>query len=513
MITNAGNPSERWVKWIEINPLTPREYVEPQVAYDPALGQITIEVRGLDANGDGAPDRFPSLAALAKQPIEVSWDTAGVVEPGAERNDRALIDRPQVVARLNARVPSHPTRTAVIRLNVDGYPRAFVYELALNRANKGRDIRRDERSIRMTSLQMRNENRVFRMTRGRAETEDEPADAKTEVLYLQPGMPAAFAVPGKGDAILVGFQVDAPLDAFSFRDRNDVIEIGFTRAGFRPARLYSDRRMQAWLEDVTPAGIAVSTQVGDYDGEHAVPLDIAGLKNARVRIQARLEVDQDDPPPHELEIVLDGEAPVLASLAVPATLRQGQEVPVSVEVTDLSGPAKAEFALVARRSDELKEDQAVVRDRFSATATADRWPIAVSLDSAKLEPGEYFVKARVTDRVGKQTEVLAPVTILAPLPPEKEKNEPLVGTIHGVVRFGPTFTPDRITVRIKGSTIEPATTANGGRFTFNKVPAGSYTLEARGPVKGYIKQGKAEIELTKKDDYKREISIDLSDPE
>ena len=136
MITNAGNPSERWVKWIEINPLTPREYVEPQVAYDPALGQITIEVRGLDANGDGAPDRFPSLAALAKQPIEVSWDTAGVVEPGAERNDRALIDRPQVVARLNVRVPSHPTRTAVIRLNVDGYPRAFVYELALNREQR-----------------------------------------------------------------------------------------------------------------------------------------------------------------------------------------------------------------------------------------------------------------------------------------------------------------------------------------------------------------------------------------
>ena len=110
VITNVSNPSECWVKWIEINPLTPREYVEPQVSYDPECGEITIEVRGLDANTDGQPDRFPSSAELAMKPIEVAWDTAGVVPAGAERNDRALIDRPQAVARLNARVPSHPTR-------------------------------------------------------------------------------------------------------------------------------------------------------------------------------------------------------------------------------------------------------------------------------------------------------------------------------------------------------------------------------------------------------------------
>ncbi|MHB8971780.1 MAG: hypothetical protein ACYC3X_19155 [Pirellulaceae bacterium] len=513
VITHVNNPSERWVKWIEINPLTPREYVEPQVSYDPEVGEITIEVRGLDVNADGRPDRFPSVADLATKPIEIAWDTAGVVPAGAERNDRALIDRPLAVARLNARVPSHPTRYAVIRLSVDGFPRAFVYELALNRKNNGRDIRRDERSIRIVSLQMRNENRVFRTTRQETVANDQPGAAKTEVLYMQPGAPAAFAVPGKGDAILVGFEVDAPLDAFTFRDRNDVIEIGFSKAGFQPTRLYSDRPMQAWLKEVTSAGLAVSTQGGDYTGEHAVPLDITGLKNARLRIQARLKVDQDNPPPHELDIVLDGEAPVLASLHVPAAVKLGQPIPVSVDVTDMSGPSKAVCGLVTRRGDELKEDQATVLDRFSATAVADRWPIAVSLDSVKLQPGDYFVKVLVTDRVGKQADVVAPIAIVAPPPATKDKLKPLAGTIHGVVRFGPAFRPDRITVRIIGSTIEPTTTSNGGRFRFENVPAGKYAIEARGPVRGYIKQGMAEIELKQQIDYTREISIDLGDSE
>ncbi|MHB8955530.1 MAG: hypothetical protein ACYC4U_21350 [Pirellulaceae bacterium] len=511
VITNASDPMERWVKWIEINPLAPREYVEPSVSYDPELGNITIEVRGLDANTDGEPDRFPSLAELATQPIEVVWDTAGVVPVGAERNDRALIDRPGAVARLHARVPSHPIRRAVIRLNVDGFPRAFVYELALNRTNNGRDIRRDERSIRIVSLQIQNENRILRTTPEEAVANDPSGDAKTEVLYLQTGAPAVFAVPGKSDTMLVGCEVDAPLDAFTSPEGNDVIEIGFTKPGFQSTRLHSDRQMQAWLHEVTPAGLPVSTRVGDFTGEYAVPLDITGLKNARLRVQARLKVDQDNPPPHELDVVLDGEAPVLTSLDVPAAVRQGESVPLAIDVTDMSGPGKVVCGIVSRRGDELKEDQATVLDKFSATALADRWPVTISLDSAKLQPDDYFVKVQVTDRVGKQTDIVAPITITAPRPATKEKLKPLVGTIQGVVRFGPTFHPDRITVGIKGSTIKPTTTSNGGRFRFDNVPAGKYAIEAKGPVRGYIKQGMVDIELKQKADYARQILIELGD--
>jgi hypothetical protein len=67
-------------------------------------------------------------------------------------------------------------------------------------------------------------------------------------------------------------------------------------------------------------------------------------------------------------------------------------------------------------------------------------------------------------------------------------------------------------VRINGNTIEPTTTSNGGRFRFDNVPAGKYVITARGPVRGYIKQGTAEIELSKKVDYTHEIVIELGAP-
>lgn len=509
VITDVSEPRTRWVKWIEINPLTPREYVEPHVSYDPEQGEISIELRGLDTNDDDRPDRFPNAAELAKKPIEVVWDTADVVPAGAERNDRALIDHPGAVARLNARVPPDPIRPAVIRLSVDDFPRAFVYQLALNRQNTGVDIRRDERWIRLVSLQMQNENRLVRTRREDVVSDAPSGDAETEVLYLQPGEPAAFAVPGKGDAILVGLEVDAPLDAFASRDRNDVIEVGLTRAGFEPTRLHSDRAMRAWLKEVTAAGLAVSMEVSDYTGANAVPVSIAGLKNARLKVQARLQVHQGNPLPHELDIVLDGEAPVLASLQLPPAVKQGQSVPVSIEVTELSGPGKAVFGFVTRRGDELKEDQATVLDKFSATVSNNRWPLAVSLDTATLPPNDYFVKVSVTDRVGKQSDLVAPITVMAPSPLPKDTGKPLVGTIQGVVRFGPTFRPDRITVRISGGIVEPTTTSDGGRFRFENVPAGKYVIEARGPVRGYIRQGTAEVELKQKGDYAREIAIDL----
>ena len=100
MITNAKDPNERWVKWIEVNPLTPRDYLKPEVSYDFDERQIRIDVRALDADGDGQPDRLPPPPELAAQPVIVEWDTTDVVPAGAERNSRAVIDRPQGVGQL-----------------------------------------------------------------------------------------------------------------------------------------------------------------------------------------------------------------------------------------------------------------------------------------------------------------------------------------------------------------------------------------------------------------------------
>ena len=342
----------------------------------------------------------------------------------------------------------------LIRLNVDGFPRAFLYELSLSRSNAGRDVRRNARSIRIVSLQMAGEKRIYRTTEPINQPEV-PAEKAPEIYLLRGGEAAAFPAASAANQFLVGVQVDAPLDAFAFRDRNDVVEIGFTRPGFAAQRRFADRYTRVWIDKIAPDRIAVGSEVRDFEEQYAIPLDVQGLNNARVRIQARLSLRQDEPPPHELDVVIDGELPVLERWSSPATVEQGQPIPISLQITDLSGPAKAELGLVARRDDALKTDQAQVHEDFEATATQGRWVLAASLDTGELKPGDYFVKASVTDRVGKRAQLEKAITIRQRQRRLKKKPGPLKGTLRGVVQFGPAYKPDGIRVQIRTAASPP----------------------------------------------------------
>ena len=219
---------------------------------------------------------------------------------------------------------------------------------------------------------------------------------------MRGGEAAAFPAAAAANQFLVGDPGGRGLDAFAFRDRNDVVEIGFTRPGFAAQRRFADRYTRVWIDKIAPDRRAVGSEVRDFEEKYAIPLDVQGLNNTTVRIQARLSLRQDEPPPHELEVVIDGELPVLERWSSPATVEQGRPIPISLQITDLSGPAKAELGLVARRDDALKADQAQVHEDFEATATQGRWVLNASLDTGELKPGDYFVKASVTDRVGKR---------------------------------------------------------------------------------------------------------------
>ena len=99
VITNAKDPNERWVKWIEVNPLTPRDYLKPEVSYDFDERQIRIDVRALDADGDGQPDRCL---------LHPNWPLSRSSSNGTPRTScrwgldvtaETILDRPQGVGR------------------------------------------------------------------------------------------------------------------------------------------------------------------------------------------------------------------------------------------------------------------------------------------------------------------------------------------------------------------------------------------------------------------------------
>ena len=64
--------------------------------------------------------------------------------------------------------------------------RAFLYELSLSRSNAGRDVRRNARSIRIVSLQMAGEKRIYRTTEPINQPEV-PAEKAPEIYLLRGG--------------------------------------------------------------------------------------------------------------------------------------------------------------------------------------------------------------------------------------------------------------------------------------------------------------------------------------
>jgi hypothetical protein len=514
VITNVDRPNERWIKWVEINPLPPRSYLDVQSRYD--RREIRVDVAFRDTTGDGQPDLFPP--GLAEMPLEVSWDAGDQIPTGVEQNHRVVLTRQNPRGRLYAVVPPESAKLVHLPLQVDRYPRAFLHQVSLDHVNEGRDLRRDLRNVRIHSLAMEESPRIFLTSRtstfgGSRESAEGAADAQPpEITFLAFGEPAYFRVPTRRNQLVVGLQIDAPLDSFTVRDHQDHVELGWVRPGLPSLQLFSDRQTRTWVTEVQGETLVVRHDVKDYE----VPVDVFGLTNAAIGLRTRLVLQRDSPPPHQVDVILDADPPVIANFSAPQRAEQDTSVDVYLEVADLAGPQRVEIGWVANPSHDLKPEQAVSRESFPVRTTGARWPVSLTLPTQGMQPGTYYLKARVIDRVDLSTsQVLQPVAIV----PKRQAQqataggaEALMGTLQGVVQFGPTFRPDGITVRIKDSSVPPAATAGGGRFRFPNLKAGTYTLEAKGAVRGYDREGTAVVELKTREDFQKQWTIPLETP-
>jgi hypothetical protein len=483
LISSTKDDRTSWAKWIEIHPVLPSEYVQVHVRY---TGQeVVAEVRP-------RPGRMPALTA---KPIEVIWDTRGEIPVGAQGNDRAAIRHDNDVVQLRMALEPHRTRTTSVRLNVDGYPRAFDYRVRRNGPNDGEDLRPDARQVRIEAVSLGDrEYRVLPPLEVASGATNETA--KKQVFDLQAEGFAAFPQPVGNTPLTIALQVDAPANVFSVgNERRDVLEIGFAREGSQMLQLYCDRQMQAWVEHISPTGIAVNTVLTDL----SIPLDLAGLRGPG-QLEARLAVSQGEVRRDAVNVVIDAEPPQIARPNVPRLIEQGQPLLVYMEVVDQSGPRTVEIGLVANRDDELKKESTVTKSDF-VRATSNNWPVSLQIPTRELKPEQYFVKARVTDRVGYQTtNSLSSITLRPPpaVAPQ-EGAGPTRGTLSGVVRFGRSKAANiKVTLKELGKSTQ---TDVEGRFSFRDVDAGKYTVEARGSARNVERSGQRSIELKSARDF------------
>ncbi len=502
VITDLAKPGEPEWQWIEVNPLKPLEFLKPTITYRRATGRVDIDIKPL-ASVDGETTTPVSVmpADLAQRAVEVIWDIRDSLPDDAERNDRGVLTALNPSTHLYAIVPPKDGKQLRISLHVDDYPRAFIYLLDIDRDNEARPD--DPWNIRLRRLEKQAFSKVYLASRDVTVDLDQLAKEKRSIVYLETNRPAVFPARRAGELLTAYFQVDAPRDAFARRTGQDVIALRLDAAGFEPQRFYADRQMNAWIDQVSPGGaVRVTSQVDDY----VVSVNPRGLKNRTLPLVAEFRNPIREVPPHQIAITLDSQPPSI-KLFRPKSIQHapGQPVEMTLQTSDLSGLSRVQFGLVAQRNLRL-DDKAPVLDDIRQTPGNTRQEVTFRIDTKELKPGDYWAKAIVTDHALMTTECEpVRVTILDKKPEPKPFEK---GTIFGVVKIG-ALTPNRITVRLKDTPIPPQKTSDGGKFRFENVDAGQYTLIASGYVRNQLREGEVKVELMKAEDDPLEVEIPL----
>jgi len=461
LIQDTQDKDLTWVRWIDFSPLAPKDYLHVDVGYDLSEQRIKIRATAPDIDGDGQPNPEILPPVSSDDPVELVWETEGVLSPDTQMNSRTMLATPHGAARLFAVVESQANKTIPVRLTVDGYPRAFVYQVRCDRNRERIARERSLTGIRITSPQ---EGQAYRAP-----------------LASMP----------------VEFQVDAPEDAF--QEGGDAVEIGIDVDGDGMLRLkerrqlFGDRQVQVFLDEADPEGIVkIATKLSDF----SVGLAPGGLVNTEVNVVARLTlVDRNLPRDRAtaedtVHVVLDGAPPVVQVGITSRPVPQGEPLKITAEVEDLSGPEKVEFGFDLDESGALEEGE---KPKVVRQPGPDRsW--STSLPTKKLDPGRYDLLVRATDRVGYTHTATKTITIAPPSTDTTQKPPAATSTIVGRVLLGNDPCPN-VKVRLLGPN-RMATTDHNGKFTFRDVPAGKYTLEVKDQaVRNRFRNGSADVVL------------------
>ncbi len=393
------------------------------------------------------------------------WNTEGELDPNVAVKSKAAIAAADQSAVLYADVSPNAERKVSVRLAVDDYPRAFVYEVKCDRDRPEIRPDRDRRQVRITS----------------------------------PVQDQAFRIPLTAP-IPVEFQADAPEDAF--REPGDRVKVRIIADdGNRELcpeeqpEFFSDRQTTIRLQQLTGQGeMKIDARVGDFK----VLMNADGLKNMKVRIAVELrlanrELAENSRPVADLvRVVLDAAPPVF-DIEVPGRpVPRGEPVWVSSTVRDeLSGIEKMEFGFDLQHADEFdkKIEPKVVRHANGGTWNA-------ALPSNDLEPGHYRVLVRATDRVGYASKQVKLVTIgPPPMPVPTAPAAPKMVTITGriLLQDGRPLSNIRVTLR---GTPQTAVTDAEGRFVFRDLAPGKYVIEAKGTALGRDVSGSQAVTLS-----------------
>lgn len=317
-IVDNAKRSRRWIERLRFTPRAPGDYLRSTVVYDRARRRLDIDLAVRDT---------PLLPQLPPdgEPIRVVWPTP--IE--TEMRDRAQLISSADTARLFAGVEPGPKTIVPVLLNIDGYPRAFIYDVLCDQSH--------------TADRITNRVRI-RITAPRPDT----------------------PFPTSQTTIPVRFRIDAPTDAFKRIGEAasaDTLQVWIDANGNglldpverETAQTFkNDRQVTIRLLQLRLGGrMAIRADVADFE----IKLSTGGLKNKRVDVAARLMLPGRGPGEDDViatvPIILDGLPPVFRDLRMANGVEQGKKLLIAADVVDPGGLAVVEAAFDLNDSQSL----------------------------------------------------------------------------------------------------------------------------------------------------------------
>jgi hypothetical protein len=462
----SKEPEPKWIQTYIFAPLRPARYLDPTARYDTEEGKLEIAValaadRDIPPCSQKAPVRLTmAVRDSAGRAVKMLSQPGGTGLPG---QTKALLYPGLARDALYALVRSDGRDTLRVELNVDDYPRAFLYEVGLNRVTSQRDLWR----VRIT---------------------DPPRDP---IRAMQPR-----------DTLPVAFQVDAPEDSFVTRgargpgDDAVLLEIFDEQhpETSRAQRFSSDRQVKVELEEAdAPGEMKVAAKVDDFTTE----LDAHGLENVIARVHAQIVRDRQPKDEDSVRVILDGRPPDFELALASPKVAKGESIRVTANVIrSLSDMTKFDYGLQGDAEKQFagKAKSVDVRGRSAAFA----------LPTKELDPGEYTVLVRGENKAGNFDFRALKVDVVEPASAAQPGEKKI--TVRGTVRWLDGSPAAGVEVSIETPARSAKTDAQG-QFSIGDLPRGSYALKATGSTGGMKASGKATADPGDGDTAEVQISL------
>jgi hypothetical protein len=434
-VSDADNPLYKFVRYFRVVPQRPRRYVRPRVYYNSQLERIEVLV---------APRQ---VALLPPDAVKITCDIAGAIAAEIQGKRQAVLDADHPQAKLFINVPAVPPRTVTLYLNIDDYPRAFVYRVPCGAQSVDLPEAADLMDARLANI-------------------------NTTGTYQKPSVSTPIKL-----------ELDAPVGSFEAGgdfvlldvDDNFDDQLDTTSA----IRLSTDRQVHSYLQSWADGALSLDTRVSDFN----VPLPTDRLENVRVNVLSQFGNDRLDQRFAPLGLNIDGRPPRIHRVAIRPASRwivAGTDFDVIVWASDeMSGVKSVEVAFDETGAGEFTPESKPIKAVFDPFT--HRWTTKVPTADIL---GPQVLLVRATDQVGNSTNALE-----VKLHVMSQEQVPLVRAtqtkiLKGVVKFNgrPVQAAELTLTSADGTAVGTIRSDDQGSFVFVEVPPGKYVVAATGVV-------------------------------